>query len=1002
MFGSSSSSNTTPPAAKLRVQTSVAGLPRPIVWGQARISGNLLWYGDFHAWQAGSGGKGGGKGGSGGKGGGGSGYNYAVSIILGICEGPASATGRLWSDQKTTTLAKAGLTWFSGTYAQAEWGWTAARHPSQSVAYRGLAYAAGRLGLGTSPSLPNMTLEVIGPSDAPIQAALVAAGDVDAGPDAAPDYCIADYLTNPHYGAGFPASFIGDLTVWRNFCLSYGIVVSPALDTQQEGRQFITDLMTATASEVVWSSGKLTVVPYGDMPNTGYGHTYTPPGAPLFSLNDDDFKSPQGGNPNSVASSSAADPVQVTRKRPSEQMNQVSVEYLQRSGAYNPTIVVATDDAAVNDFGLRPATKTTPHMICDRIAAQASAQLQLGRQQVRNTYTFTVGPEYIVLDPMDIVAISDAVLGLVAQWVRITEITEQQNGCLVITAEDYLEGTGAPALHADQASLGAVPQANSDAGATTQLVIWEPTYALSGAFEVWLAPAGITNWAGADIWVSGDGNSYTYAGTLAGAAACGVLTAALPAVPMAVAGATIDAANTLAVDMGNSGAQLLSVTQADALNANAVCYVDGEYLSFQTATLTSGAAYALTWLVRGLYDTTATAHSAGAAVVKLVPGSVLRFALSSDRVGQQFFFKVLPLNYWGGGQPSLADVPAWPYTVRGTALAQPLVNVTGLTAAALGAYTYLSWQTISDFRAVLYEIRMGASWATAMFIARVGNPPYVVPSTGTFWVAGYSNPEPDIVAYSATPSSIVVGTSFQTSYPPLKVSYDEYATGWTGAITGALAGVGGLLQTSGSGAYEVPAGHQIDIGRVAAADVLIVWAAIGASVAAASVLTVADWLGDADILGWSLAGAISAQPQIAISQDAVTWGAWQDYVPGAYTGRKFKARMQVASTNPAAVAILEGFAFTVAPPVRADHCTLSVPAGGLAVAYTPDGAATAAAFLCGPIGSGTLPALGGTIVGASAGDDLVITGASLSGCTVRVFNAGAGVARTVSLVAEGF
>ena len=85
-----------PMDTQLRIQSSVQGLPRPIGYGATRISGNLIWYGDFEARAiqqspTGAGGKGGSITG-GGKGGGGqtTGYNYFAAVAIALAEGPIS------------------------------------------------------------------------------------------------------------------------------------------------------------------------------------------------------------------------------------------------------------------------------------------------------------------------------------------------------------------------------------------------------------------------------------------------------------------------------------------------------------------------------------------------------------------------------------------------------------------------------------------------------------------------------------------------------------------------------------------------------------------------------------------------------------------------------------------------------------------------------------------------------------------------------------------------
>lgn len=82
----------------IRIQTSLQGLPTPIVYGRTRIGGNLVWYGDFIAKPVTAGGKKGSGGGGSGKKGGGE-YDYGAAIIIGLCQGPINALGAVWSTQ---------------------------------------------------------------------------------------------------------------------------------------------------------------------------------------------------------------------------------------------------------------------------------------------------------------------------------------------------------------------------------------------------------------------------------------------------------------------------------------------------------------------------------------------------------------------------------------------------------------------------------------------------------------------------------------------------------------------------------------------------------------------------------------------------------------------------------------------------------------------------------------------------------------------------------------
>jgi hypothetical protein len=272
-------------------------------------------------------------------------------------------------------MSSLSLVGFVGDAAASPWSYMSSAHADQALAYRGIAYAAAAaMPLGTSSSLPNLTFEVT----------FEYHGALAGQPDAAPADVIKDFLTNSRHGAGLPVANMDALTTYSNYCIATGLVVSPVISDQAEARSFLRDLLDATNSEAVWSSGLLTVVPYGDATIAANGRTYVAPSAPVYSLTDIDFNAPQGSNSNSVASSSGGDPVQVTRQRPSDQKNVVAVEYLDRANSYNATVVEAQDSAGITVFGTRKAATRTAHFFCLQSAALMSAQLLLAREAVRN------------------------------------------------------------------------------------------------------------------------------------------------------------------------------------------------------------------------------------------------------------------------------------------------------------------------------------------------------------------------------------------------------------------------------------------------------------------------------------------------------------------------------------------------------------------------------------------------------------------------------------------
>ncbi len=95
MSGSSTISTSEPMLGTLRVQTSMYGLVMRLMWGQPRVSGNLLWFGNFvatahTATQS-----------SGGKGGGGitqsnTTYTYTAAAVLALGRGPVNGIVSAW------------------------------------------------------------------------------------------------------------------------------------------------------------------------------------------------------------------------------------------------------------------------------------------------------------------------------------------------------------------------------------------------------------------------------------------------------------------------------------------------------------------------------------------------------------------------------------------------------------------------------------------------------------------------------------------------------------------------------------------------------------------------------------------------------------------------------------------------------------------------------------------------------------------------------------------
>ena len=133
----------------------------------------------------------------------------------------------------------------------------------------------------------------------------------------------------------------------------------------------------------------------------------------------------------------------------------------------------------------------------------------------------------------------------------------------------------------------------------------------------------------------------------------------------AFTGTNPDTANTLAVTLAESGGTLLSGTAADAAAARTLCWVDGEFVAYTTATLTAANAYGLTGLYRGLYGTGGGPHAAGAQFVRL-DGTVFVYPLPQAYIGTKLYLKLVSFNAWGKGIEDISTVTPIAYVPLGT------------------------------------------------------------------------------------------------------------------------------------------------------------------------------------------------------------------------------------------------------------------------------------------------------------------------------------------------
>ena len=805
---------------------------------------------------------------------------------LPVVGAPASGQYNVSGGTYTFNSAQAGAT------VQISYGATNSDPAFEAIGYSGIAHAdVANYQLGNSPQLSNHNFEVFGFYSASVS------GSQDADPSLVQD-AIA---SNPNYGVGFPSSKWGDLTQYQNYTLASGLLISAAFTEQGAANSVMGDIAIATNSEFVWSGSELTIVPYGDSTVTGNGKTYVPPSTFTgITLND-------------LIYAEGEDPVKLQRTNVSDSINSIKLEVYDRNNQYSVAIAEAKDQAAIDIYGLRQNTTANTHFFTDINAATLSANLQLQRQQIQNYFSFTVDERFIILDPMDLITLPMPDGSIVAA--RIKEITEEDDGTLTMYAEEYLAGTGtALPTYLFQEWGGFSVNYNASPGVVNTPVIFEPTAQLVQGLEVWIASSGVQeNWGGCDVYVSNDGSTYSFAGRMNGASRMGVTLDPFPSVPEAPTGQTIDPDTVAGVDLTMSGGQLLSASQDEALALATLCWIDGEFMSYQNAQLLTANSYDLSYFVRGAYESEITAHATGSQFARCDDG-LFKMGYTPDRVGQTVYIKFLSFNIYGGGQPTLDSVEPFTYVFQGTAYRSPLPDVTNLREVFVADIAQIFWDEVQDFRNPVYEIRKGPSPESSQILGRFAHPPFNLVGDDDYWIAAYAQPLPGIQVYSENWAGVSVqGAALTTN---VIETWNERTTGWTGTCSGYAAvsgdevittGMGDFLAVPdflammdflwfgglGSGIYTIPEDHQIAITYPTPCLVLISWTSYGQHVNN-DFLAIPDFLAVTDILDLGCSVNIDVYPEIRMSQDdGGTWGAWQKYNAGSYVGNKFDARCQL-------------------------------------------------------------------------------------------------------------
>ena len=616
--------------ADFQINTASYGEVVPEILGTTRVSGNIIDYEDFTAHEHRTSTRTG-------KGGGSKhtdiSYTYTVAAAIALCEGPIAGIGKVWKDKEVYQYPNENiqLTLFNGAVAQAPWPYMTSKHPDKALPYSGLAYMAGVVDLGDRGSLPQYNFEVYGK--------LRDTGDgVDVNP--------ADYIEHVLQSVGADVQIEG-IENFRAYCKAADILIStPPAQKSAKAQQIINDIAEITNSLVFWSTDRLKIVPLADKPIGAW----TPANQIQYDLTADDFIAGTDGQL-----------ILYKRKDTSEAYNEATVEFINRANSYEKETVSFEVVADVQRNGLKPASKKTAHYLYTKARAQYYAeQLAMKRLYAKTQYTFRLDWAFCTLEVGDLVTLTDEACQLNKQIVVITAVNEAADGQLEFTAEGKPAGTYAPARYDVHENERPFIDYNQAAPSVNDVAIFQ-TVGDVGGNQVFIgvnAPAG---WGGCSVWLSDTGENYSRIGSITQQARMGRTRLAFN-----------ETANACEVTL-NQG-MLKGGTHIDAERANTLCWVSGEALSYEGATMAPNNQFSLTGLVRGQYGTNAISHNAGERFIR-VDEALFRYPYRKEDIGKTIHLKFTSMNLFGSNEQELDEVQAYQYTLTPYFIPE----VTGLT-----------------------------------------------------------------------------------------------------------------------------------------------------------------------------------------------------------------------------------------------------------------------------------------------------------------------------------
>lgn len=660
--------------------------------------------------------------------------------------------------------------------------------------------------------------------------------DFENGTTTAPSWTVCMLALKNAVAPAFPKPY-GDiiddasLQQTRLQCRANGLFGSLYMSQQRSAKDWLMDLGEAADCYYVWSGFKLKCIPRSEVSMAGNGAIYTAwtAAGPTFNLGIDDMI----GSPGSPY-------VSIERKAVVDRPDLLRYQFNDRNNQYRPGTVSQPDPGSLTLQGLRYASPKKMDMLPHVNVAQMILGIAVRREtMLLNTYKFKLQARFKLLEAAaDLVTITDPTLGLFQQPVRFTSITEDDKFNLDCEAEDFFYGLHDPTPVPNAVATISTPN-NPQSGYVpanvNAPVFLEPPGQLTGVpnDQLWIdVSCNDALYGGSQVYVSvNGGGSYSLVPDITGTAI--VLGNAVTGNTTANWAQALDpdTTNNLNVNVAESLGVLQQYTTNQEDQFLYPCYVAGgggifpfELMTYAVANLTASFQYTLVatggggnHLRRAVFGTwagtstpnTGPAHVSGSRFAFLDPSGngLMKINVPPAWVGVTLFFKFVQFNVFGGGSNTLANSPAFSYTVLGNNNG-PGGGTGGSGGGGSSSYTISPTNPLSQPSSTdIHMVNVVASWTPSGLQTFYFQRDFTIPAPSTpltYYVTVYDPNQTGDTGAAATLTSFCANTQAGAHVGQAGYIY-------MGSIT-AIAGGGGT--GTGGGGSNPPNAFYIEVNGV--------------------------------------------------------------------------------------------------------------------------------------------------------------------------------------------